>query len=103
MPRLDSPLRVDRFSGVLVKLGMAWIYGLALSQLILRLNRLPQDPFSQGLAMLALLLLLALLTWQRYSLLVLSGLLVIATLVAWRYQENGSMPPSNWPDAGKSG
>jgi hypothetical protein len=73
----------DRLAGVLIKLSAAWIYSFSLSQLTLQLNKVTFSPLAAGLLILAVLILLALLTWQRYGLLVLAVLLGAGALIGW--------------------
>ena len=80
------PKLSERLAAVVVKLLFGWIYAIGLSQLVLRLNRLPADLPGQIPAILAVLVLLALLTWGRYQLLVLSGIVTITGLLLWLTQ-----------------
>ncbi len=83
-----SAVQIDqaRLRSVLTKLVFAFFYTLAVSRLILQLNGLPAGLIRHSLMAAAVLLLLALLTWQRYSLLALSSLLFLAFLAGffWR-------------------
>ena len=69
-----------RLPSIVLRLLYAWIFSLGLSQIILRLMRLPADWLAPALAALALLILLALLTWSRYNLLALLSLLLLCVL-----------------------
>lgn len=81
------PKLSERLAAVVVKLLFGWIYAIGLSQLVLRLNRLPADLPGQIPAILAVLVLLALLTWGRYQLLALSGIVTITGLLLWLTHE----------------
>ncbi|NLM77464.1 MAG: transglutaminase domain-containing protein [Ruminococcaceae bacterium] len=80
MNRSGRPLR---FLAVLFKICCGWVYATALSQLILRLNRLPVLSFEQAMTILVALLVLALLTWSRYQLLALTVGLVTGGAALW--------------------
>ena len=95
MPRPESLLQPARIGAALVKVFLAWLYTLALCKMVLTLNGLPINLASQGLIVLLFLLLLALLTWQRYNLLVFSCLLLAGTGIAWLTRES-------WLDASVS-
>jgi transglutaminase-like putative cysteine protease len=96
MTNAPQPKISERLSAVVIKLLFGWVYAVGLSQLVLRLNRLPADPLRQIPAILAVLILLSLLTWGRYQLLALSGIVTITGLMLW-------LTHKEWlPDAGLS-
>ncbi|MDW7659609.1 MAG: hypothetical protein SCM11_20765, partial [Bacillota bacterium] len=78
-----QPKLSERLSAAVIKLLFGWVYAVSLSQLVLRLNRLPTDPLRQIPAILVMLILLSLLTWGRYQLLALSGIVTITGLLLW--------------------
>lgn len=88
MTGAPQPGLAERLSAATVKIVLGWIYAAGLSQLVLRLNRLPTDPWRQIPAILAALLLLSLLTWGRYNLLALTGLGTVTGLLLWLTRKN---------------
>ena len=88
MTGAPQPGLAERLSAATVKIGLGWIYAAGLAQLVLRLNRLPTDPWRQIPAILAALLLLSLLTWGRYNLLALTGLGTVTGLLLWLTRKN---------------
>ena len=89
------PLRA-RLAAALVKLAFGWLYASGLSQLVLKLNGLPATPLTQLPLILALLLLLALLTWSRYQLLASGGTALQAALLLW-LRRSRWLPEEGWP------
>lgn len=73
-------LKPERFKAVLIKLFFAWLYSFSLSRLLLMLHDLPLHAINQGLIIVLVLTVAALLTWQRYSLLILSIISLLALL-----------------------
>jgi transglutaminase-like putative cysteine protease len=90
------PLRA-RLAAALVKLAFGWLYASGLSQLVLKLNGLPATPLTQLPLILALLLLLALLTWSRYQLLASGGTALLAALLLWLSRSRW-LPEEGWPE-----
>ena len=72
-----------RLAAATVKIAFGWLYAAGLSQLVLKLNGLPAAPLSQLGLILAMLILLALLTWSRYQLLATGGTALLTALLLW--------------------
>jgi transglutaminase-like putative cysteine protease len=86
MEREGRLIQPQRITGALVKILFAWVYSLGISRVGLELLNLPVITVEQGLAMLLFLLVLAVLTWQRYSLLAFGSFWLILLGLAFLYQ-----------------
>ena len=83
----DRLFQFRRLTGVMIKLFMAAIYSFSISRLVLSIFELPDLPIKQAGIILAALILLAALTWQRFSLLLFSCTWLILLIWAFLNQE----------------
>ncbi len=67
----------SRLISVLIKIAYAWSYAWGVTQLVLISVQLPSERVKYGIYIFILLIVLAVLTWQRYSLLIFAGILLV--------------------------